>query len=109
VSKFTKVSKLLANSISHKMMKEMVRYLKLHSKTSKEGKQLQSNYMCYMKVKLEWEKEEDVNSCVCVCVCVGGGGRLVRAATFGIESERNNTKKLKICIYTYVVTIGRAV
>ena len=48
-----------------------VRYLKLNSKTSKEGKKLQSNYIRHMKVKLEWKKEENMH---CVFFLGGRGG-----------------------------------
>jgi len=58
-------------------------YLKLKYNESRECKQLQSNYICYMNVTFEWEKEEDLH-CVYVCVCVsvcfffGGGGWRIR-------------------------------
>ena len=85
------------------------RYLKINYNASNEGKQLQNNYICYMNVKLEWEKVEDEHcACVCVCVCLEGGNS-VREAAFRTENEKNSAKKLKTCIYTHVDPSGRAV
>ena len=65
-----------------------VRNLKLNSNTNNEGKQLQSNYICYMKVKVEWEKEEDMH-----CVCLGGKGELGEGSYFqGREREKLHEK-----------------
>ena len=95
------------------------RYLKLNYNKSKEGKQLQSNYICYMNVTFEWEKEEDIHSvcvrvclCACACVCVLEGGWRVgnsaRAFTSGPRA-REIPPKIKTCIYTYVHPSSRAV
>jgi hypothetical protein len=86
------------------MMKVMkVRYLKVNYNTSNESKQLQSNYIYYMNVKLEWKKRK---TCT---VCVGRGGGALSESGFQTETERNNKEKLKTCIYTHVDPSGRAV
>jgi hypothetical protein len=94
--KFIKKSKTLARSISHKMMKDIVRNLKLNYNKSKESKQLQSNFIGYMSVKLQWEKEEDVH-----CVFCRGVGEVGESGYFQDREREKQYEKIKN-VYLYI-------